>query len=397
MRSPFAVVLGAVVVVATLNAQTVRDSAGIQIVENSRPSSTIRVGASPLVVIGNQPGEPYLLSRVAGAARLADGRIVIANGSTFQLRYFDASGKHLRSVGQRGSGPGDFESLDVFARLPGDTLMAGSTMRRQSYFTASGAFVRDAPPPTGTNLPPGPKLIMGVFADHSIVAIAPNLRPQANGRAQWIEPGTVFAVDRAARATPFGSFPMMEMVATNGEPGTAWFAPTAAFAVGATHLFVGFGNAYTINVVNRDGKLVRIIRRAWTPRRVTTADIDKYVAAWSELWIKPDSPTAARERQELRDSKYAATLPAFSEFRVDSRGRLWVREPNLDDAPSCGCLNEGAWGVSTWSIFDASGRWVSDVRMPARFRPYDIGADYILGVQRDDDDVPLVAMYRLIG
>jgi hypothetical protein len=263
-------------------------------------------------------------------------------------------------------------------------------MGRYSILTSTGSFVRDGRGRIGQPM-------LGVFADQSVITATANMRPQANGRSRWIEEGPVVAMDRTGRATQLGTFAFMELVATNNEPGVAGFAPTGAFAAGERHFFAGFGNEYSIKVIDRDGRVVRIIRRAWTPPRVTTAAIDKYVAEWAERWIKPNSPTAARERQELRDSKFAATVPAFSEFRVDARGRLWVREPNLDDAPSCGCLNEDAWGVSTWSVFDSAGRWVSDVKMPPRFRPYDIGADYILGVQRDADDVQLVAMYRLTG
>ena len=46
---------------------------------------------------------------------------------------------------------------------------------------------------------------------------------------------------------------------------------------------------------------------------------------------------------------------------------------------------------------DAAGRWLCDVTMPARFAPKEIGADYVLGVARDDDNVEAVVMYRLLG
>ena len=39
--------------------------------------------------------------------------------------------------------------------------------------------------------------------------------------------------------------------------------------------------------------------------------------------------------------------------------------------------------------------WLGDVTMPARFSPTDIGADYVLGIARDEDLTPTVARYRL--
>jgi len=52
-------------------AATVRDSAGIQIVDNLRPTWTAsekpHLATSPSLVIGTQAGEAYQLNRVAGA------------------------------------------------------------------------------------------------------------------------------------------------------------------------------------------------------------------------------------------------------------------------------------------------------------------------------------------
>jgi hypothetical protein len=46
-------------------------------------------------------------------------------------------------------------------------------------------------------------------------------------------------------------------------------------------------------------------------------------------------------------------------------------------------------------VFDAGGRWLGDVAMPARFVPLEIGADYVLGRSRDADGVVRAVMYRL--
>ena len=59
----------------------------------------------PSVVIGGaDEREDYLLHQVAGAARLADGRIVIANGGSLELKYYDPEGKHLFDAGGAGRG-----------------------------------------------------------------------------------------------------------------------------------------------------------------------------------------------------------------------------------------------------------------------------------------------------
>ena len=93
-------------------AQT-EDSAGVVIVRNARPTSDSRlewqVGSEPVVSIGAIEGrEDFQLHRVDDGLKLADGRIVVANGGSHQLFVFDEDGSYLTSWGQRGEGPGDF-------------------------------------------------------------------------------------------------------------------------------------------------------------------------------------------------------------------------------------------------------------------------------------------------
>ena len=77
----------------------------------------------PSVVIGGaDEREGYLLHGVVGATRLGDGRVVVAHEGTLQLRYYDLEGVHLYDAGGQGEGPGEFESLVGFVRLPGDSV-----------------------------------------------------------------------------------------------------------------------------------------------------------------------------------------------------------------------------------------------------------------------------------
>ena len=112
----------------------VRDSAGIRIIENPRPPEGSRldwrIGPEPAVSIGERTGEePYLLSFVRGATRLSDGRIVVANGGSNELRFFDAVGVHLATRGGGGEGPGEFERLLRVEPWPGDSIVAWRAAR----------------------------------------------------------------------------------------------------------------------------------------------------------------------------------------------------------------------------------------------------------------------------
>ena len=95
----------------TLHSQ-VRDRAGVTIVENARPAPGSRlgwrIGETPAVSIGEEEGDPgEMLFDVRDATRLADGRIVVANAGTSDVRVFAADGTYLETWGRQGDGPGE--------------------------------------------------------------------------------------------------------------------------------------------------------------------------------------------------------------------------------------------------------------------------------------------------
>ena len=71
-----------------------------------------RVAAEPTVDIGVLDGAPeYQLFRVRAALTLSDGRIVVSNSGTQQLRLYDPQGRYLVTAGGPGEGPGEFARL----------------------------------------------------------------------------------------------------------------------------------------------------------------------------------------------------------------------------------------------------------------------------------------------
>ncbi len=87
------------------------DSAGVEVVQTNRPrwdaEPAWTVDPAPEVRVGLLEGElPYLFSNIAGVVVLADGTIVVADGQSREVRFFDRSGQFLSAVGGEGEGPG---------------------------------------------------------------------------------------------------------------------------------------------------------------------------------------------------------------------------------------------------------------------------------------------------
>ena len=117
---------------------TIRDSAGIEIVENHAPvwasADFWTVDPEPEFVLGGlgSPGDSaHLIWNIFGAVPLSDDRIVMLTpeGDT-KVLVFEASGRLSASLGRTGRGPGDglaivpasdppLHSLPVAASSPG--------------------------------------------------------------------------------------------------------------------------------------------------------------------------------------------------------------------------------------------------------------------------------------
>jgi len=105
-----------------------------------------RLAADPSLQIGVVEGDHnYELFRVTGAVWLSDGRVVVVNGGTAELRYYDAEGGFLRRVGGKGKGPGEFTALSRVFRAASDTVFGYDAwyLDRLSVFDERGDFVRN--------------------------------------------------------------------------------------------------------------------------------------------------------------------------------------------------------------------------------------------------------------
>jgi hypothetical protein len=128
-------------------ALAVRDSVGIAIVENAAEAEARaprwEVASEPRLRIGVVDGAPdYELSHVRGVRSLGE-EIAVLNAGSNELRFYDRQGRHLRSIGRQGSGPGEFQMAEMLFRLHGDTLAVYDLqLRRFSFFGETGEFAR---------------------------------------------------------------------------------------------------------------------------------------------------------------------------------------------------------------------------------------------------------------
>lgn len=367
-----------------------RDSAGIRVVESFgggwAPGEGWTVASEPTVEIGGVGrGEADELYRAWSAVRQSDGTVVVANGGTGELRFYDA-GRHVRSVGRAGQGPGEFEDLQRVWLLPGDSLLAYDFFpARLSVFSPAGEFVRSihVRDPGGRQV-----IVRGPLHDGSLlVASAPIWG------APETEPGVVRDSVPYYRTDPSGAvvdtlgwFPSGETFRFATEDG--WrltgvpFARVPVVAVTDDGFHFGPAHDYEIRTYDAAGRLERIVRLPEQRRAVTGADVERFRTDRLER-AEREGTRPSMERL-LSQLPYPDRLPPYDALHVDAAGHLWVADYRADPA-----------APQIWRVFSPAGSLLGAVELPPRFEPLQIGDDFILGRWTDALDIERIRLYPL--
>ena len=367
---------------------TISDSAGIRIVENARPpegSRLWRVGPEPSVTIGEVEGEePYMLSGIWDAMKLADGRIFIPNSGSNELRVFDASGVHLASWGRSGEGPGEFNYVREVERWPGDSIAAWYGPRRGvSIFDSDGNFGREI---TLERDPDDPGSVfvnpVAVARDGAILA----------GVDPHMDDGDVPVEIRDAEgrlASSLGRHPTY-MVLIDGMLYPRILGWTVVQEPWGDLVIHSTADRYEIKAFARDGTIARIVRRDHESRAPTQAEIDAWIE--EQVYVPPEMLTdeieeeRQRERQRYRNYPVVERIPAYASIVIDRLDHLWVEEYEVPGARRPGVL---------WTVFDPEGRVLGYVETPEGLVIHEIGEDYVLGHTYDELHVEYVQLWAL--
>jgi hypothetical protein len=160
------------------------------------------------------------------------------------------------------------------------------------------------------------------------------------------------------------------------------FGRGTSYTVGRQHLFTGWNGEYRIVAWSRTGQPSVIISASDLMRPVDPADADAFRQRRLDDCANEQCERAARAMFD--DVVLPETEPAFSALMVDALEHLWVAEYELE-----------ADSVSGWHVFSPDGELLGRVAIPSRLAIHEIGADYVLGAQRDALDVPFVKRFPL--
>jgi hypothetical protein len=88
-------------------------------------------------------GGPTQFSEIAHVVSDDRRRVFVVDYGSQEIRIFDGQGRHLRSIGGPGQGPGEFTGLSGISLEPGGEILAWDPrMRRYTIFDSTGTFLR---------------------------------------------------------------------------------------------------------------------------------------------------------------------------------------------------------------------------------------------------------------
>jgi sugar lactone lactonase YvrE len=301
--------------------------------------------------IGSENDDPTGFSDVRGILVDHQGNIWVLEFSTQEIRIFDLSGHHVRNIGRKGQGPGEFVYPDGMALAPDGLVWVHDPQNgRFSIFSQEGKFVRQQ---LAVSRGYGHVWRGGIDTKGRIWDALIENSPDARMRrasGDWKQVDTLsLPVCRLASASPEAAVIKLPrggmtlpyypgpVTAVDYSSGTMWCAPTSAeyrvFRVG----------------MEKPDTLARISVRA-EPVPVTSQERDSVIAGVKEFMKRAGEASV----DWSRIPKYKPLLVgAF----VDSDGRLWLQREN-------------SAARSVLDVFSPLGKPLGTVRFPFPVQTY---------------------------
>ena len=395
---------------------SVTDSAGVTIVSNSDEpiwDDADRWTLEQDLIIGAVDGDPnYLFGSITGICVGTNRRIyVLDQAGTVKVRVYTSDGVFLDAFGQAGNGPGEMgNSVGPCLMAPGDTLhIPDQQNRRVNRYSSDGSSVGRVRFDIRDGVPVG----WGVDTDGRILQ---QLRPLDTANLM-----TDGGVDLVVALSSDGIVTDTLVEFPSGGAVIRLSVGAGTFKLFATepnwatttdgHIIYGTNDNYWIGMSDGSGNLVRVTTKSYEPQSIGEADRAVVIGVIAEGMQGLGLPAAVIERG-LGTLQFAEFYPAFHRLLSGPRGSIWAQgvtvvdslseqdRNTLSDFPggleALGSNPHLLFGSRNWDVFDADGRFLGEVAMPAGFTPTKFVGEDIYGVWKDELDVEYVMRLKVV-
>lgn len=368
--------------------QAVRyDSAGIEVViNNDSTDRTLGWSFERVFDLGSVEQPATAFHQLPDQAAVFDtvGRLYVLDAGNHRIVVFDAEGRHVRSFGQEGRGPGHLDNpVAIWLRGAGDTIevldWAQGTVVR---FTADGEALETRPAPVSAGIDdqvrPFPAGLVTTlqrgFRDRAVDSTVVSLVQASRG-----DTTSLALISRVATSpSRFRSCNLRIWDRPVFEPSLVWDA-RGRWAAVATSV------EYRIRwLVGREVR--RIIVRTSPPRPVTAEDAaaelrHRYGEGPESKIEMADCPVDAAEWVQKRG--YRPRLQPVDRIRIDPRGRLWIRR-------------NAVAGKGPIDVIDADGAYLGTLSPDAPYPVAFASTTRFVATSVDELGIPHVTVYRIL-
>jgi hypothetical protein len=333
--------------------------------------------ATLIARIGSLDGGPEEFGRIRSLAADAAGNVYVADNLAHEIRVFDPEGRHLRTIGRTGEGPGEFRDLYSLAWLEGDIAAMDPRNARISVLNETGDWIRGIQhyaitgPATLIRLHP---LGDGGFYVPTVDPASrrlPFVRITDVGPADTIFPPEAPPGARQAGVLCRRSDGGLAGISVPEAPAVVYAFPPPGGLIAAS-----WTERYEVSFLTPSGDTTRVVAREGT------------LAPYSDsLWAEAMEPYREMHRN-YPGSECDPAEPTRPESRAalrylafDEGGRMWVEAAT-------------AQGFA-WEVFDPAGRLLGRAPAPPRsttIPPY-VRDGRIYQVEADELGVEYVAVY----
>lgn len=328
-------------------ATTVKD--GVTYVANgAKPSKGVEVVAlKEAWRVGGDEGEDFfgLITQVRTGK---DGRIYLLDTRLAEVPVYDTTGKRVATLSREGDGPGESRLPANLVFMPDGTLglaqiFPGKIVKINLDGTPAGSFVPGAADPTKGGFL---QLFDCVTNGTDMVVTAESIA-QA-GTAGQDRTNYVASVDAAGKEKvrflarnnhmDFTAFEFNEDKTDRVD-----FRKVAVGRDGRVYIAAS-RNRYAIDVYGKDGKLQRVIERAFERKNRTDEEFQRLTNAVQAQLAQLPSAKVTMSRTE----------PDISAIEIGNDGNLWVSNSRSGHAQPAGIM-------FTWDVFTPDGEFIKQV------------------------------------
>ena len=386
----------------------VADSAGVAIVISTPDDAAYaHVAQAPSLRMGAIDGaEPFLFENIVSVARDMQHNLVVADAGSLEIRVFDDGGNHVKTMGGRGEGPGEFQWFDGMWTVDDGKIVVANGLppARITQFGSDGVVTEHARL-TGIESSPLPILTpLGLVGTGSMVSMVEHLVYEDH-RKPFRAP-VLFLRHR------LDGFLIDTIARLPGRPGTVLAAPnrTASgmglpplpMSVGPTAagspdgIAITSGEDYEVRFFDTSGTLRRIMRLTEAPPLRTSAHMRQYAIAMVRNTCKrygvefeADCPSGeermvTEQLEFLHSLPLMDRLPGYVQLHYADTGELWALRYGLRSAPE-----------RRWDVFGLDGSHLGYVDVPGALNVYGIRHAQIFGVTRDELGVERIEIREL--